>query len=172
MKHVWAPWRIAYILGAKPGGCFLCIRKTRRYRERHHILADNAHAFVVLNRYPYTSGHLMVAPWRHIAGLDAMTPAELYAFFHLVRFATAALTRALAPDGINLGANLGQAAGAGLEAHVHFHIVARWNGDHNFMPVIGDTMVMPEHLAATYARLLPFFESYAAPERDSQDPAP
>jgi ATP adenylyltransferase len=96
-----------------------------------------------------------------------MTPVELRDFFHLTQFSTGAITQALAPDGINVGANLGKAAGAGFEDHIHFHIVARWNGDHNFMPVIGDTMVMPEHLSATYTRLLPFFKAYSAPAQHS-----
>jgi len=159
MKRVWAPWRIRYILGEKPAECIFCIRRTRGYRKRHFILKESAHAFVMLNRYPYTAGHLMVIPVRHVADPDELTREELADFFLLVRFAARSLKAALTPDGLNLGANLGKAAGAGVEEHFHFHIVARWDGDHNFMPVIGKTMVAAEYLEKTYARLVPFFKA-------------
>ncbi len=158
MKQVWAPWRIQYILGKKGKSCFLCIRKSKGYRRRHLILAETDHSHVLLNKYPYTSGHLMVVTRRHVADLSGMTDEELTDFFKLVRFSVNAMKKALKPDGVNIGANLGKAAGAGADDHFHFHVVARWNGDNNFMPVIGDTMVMPEHLEKTYDRLEPYFE--------------
>ena len=157
MKNVWSPWRIDYILGKKPKGCFLCIKKTRGYRERCLILAETEHAFVILNKYPYTVGHLMVVPWRHVAGLDGLTAEELTGLFELVRSASKKLRKAVRPDGLNIGINLGKVAGAGAEDHLHVHIVARWSGDHNFMPVMSSTMVMPEALETTYKRLLPYF---------------
>jgi len=157
MKNVWAPWRIDYILGKKPKGCFLCIKKTRGYRERCLILAETEHAFVILNKYPYTAGHLMVVPWRHVADLDGLTPEELAGLFELVRSAAKKLRKAVRPEALNIGINLGKVAGAGAEDHLHVHIVARWNGDHNFMPVMSSTMVMPEALETTYKRLLPYF---------------
>lgn len=157
MKPVWAPWRIKYILEKKTPDCFLCIPRTRGYRRRSFILAESEHAFVVLNRYPYTAGHAMVAPWRHIPDLSHMNDQELCDFFSLVRHSAAAMTTALQCEGMNMGANIGSAAGAGLADHFHFHLVARWNGDHNFMPVIGRTPVASEYLEATYERLLPAF---------------
>lgn len=161
MNNVWAPWRIDYILGKKEKGCFLCIKKTRGYRKRRFILAESRHGFVTLNKYPYTAGHLMVVPWRHVPDLEGLKAEELADVSELVRFASTRLKKALRPDGINIGINLGKAGGAGAEEHLHVHIVARWTGDHNFMPVMSDTMVMPEMLEATYNRLLPFFTRQA-----------
>ncbi len=158
MNNIWAPWRIKYILGKKGNGCFLCIKKTRGYRQRRFILAETEHSFLILNRYPYTAGHLMVVPWRHVSDLECLKPDELSDLFRLVQFASGRLQKALRPDGLNIGINLGKVGGAGLEEHLHIHIVARWNGDHNFMPVMSDTMIMPEMLESTYARLMPFFQ--------------
>ncbi|MEI6126835.1 MAG: HIT domain-containing protein [Pseudomonadota bacterium] len=158
MKQVSAPWRIQYILGKKSKKCFLCINKRRDSKKKKLILAETLHCYVILNKYPYTSGHLMVIPKKHVADLDGLTQEELTDFFLLVRAAAAALKKALRPDGLNMGVNLGKVAGASAEDHFHFHIVARWNGDHNFMPVIGNTMVISEYLEETYKRLLPYFQ--------------
>jgi len=160
MENVWAPWRIKYILSEKEPGCIFCISRTGRYQKKNYILAQSKHAFVMLNRYPYTAGHLMVVPNRHIPDLQSLKKPELNDFFHLLRFASQALKQAVHPDALNIGANIGSAAGAGIEDHLHFHIVARWNGDHNFMPVISETMVISEHLEGTYERLLPFFKKF------------
>ena len=160
MKKIWAPWRIKYILGKKSEKCIFCINKTAGYKKRHLILTGSKHSFVIMNKYPYTVGHLMVVPHRHISGLDKMDEEELTDFFLLLRFSINALSKAMNPDGINVGANLGEAAGAGVKEHLHFHIVARWNGDHNFMPVMNDTMIISEQLEKTYERLLPFFEKH------------
>jgi ATP adenylyltransferase len=158
MKQIWAPWRIKYILEPKSNKCIFCIKKTKDYRKRHLILTESKHSFIMLNKYPYTAGHLMVIPRRHLPNLDEFTHDEISDFFLLVRFASQALNKAINPDGFNLGANLGKSAGAGTEEHFHFHIVARWNGDHNFLPVISNTMAIPEYLGDTYRRLLPFFQ--------------
>ena len=158
MKSVWAPWRISYILSKKQKGCIFCIKKTSGYKKRNYILAESKHSFVILNKYPYTAGHLMVVPKKHIPDLESLKDEELTDFFTLVRSASIALKKAIKPEGLNIGANLGKAAGAGIEAHLHFHIVARWDGDHNFMPIIGDTMVIPEQIKKTYEKLLPYFE--------------
>ena len=158
MNNLWAPWRISYILGKKEKGCFLCIKKTRGYRERRFILAESQHGFVMLNKYPYTTGHLMVVPWRHVSDLEGLKSEELADVFELVRFASARMKKALRPDGLNVGINLGKVGGAGAEEHLHVHIVARWTGDHNFMPVMTGAMVMPEALESTYKRLLPYFK--------------
>ena len=158
MKTILAPWRIGYILAPKGKGCFLCIKRTRGYQRRHLILRETEACYVLLNKYPYSAAHVMVVPKRHIADLDGCEPDELSDFITLIRDTARVLKKALGADGLNLGANLGKAAGAGLEEHVHFHIVPRWNGDHNFMPMLGDTYVLPEYLEDTYTRLLPYFE--------------
>ena len=158
MKQVWAPWRIKYILGKKQKKCFLCVRKTKDYARKQLILKESKHALVMLNKYPYTAGHLMVVTRKHVPCLETLTQDELTDFFMLVRFSSSALMKAINPDGMNMGANIGKAAGAGAEDHFHFHIVARWNGDNNFLPVLGKTMVMSEYLEKTYDRLLPFFK--------------
>jgi len=159
MNRIWAPWRIRYILGKKQKGCFLCIKKTKGYALKHFVLAETRNCLVLLNKYPYAAGHLMVIPRKHIADLDGLTGEELSEFFHLVRAAAGALKKALKPQGLNIGANLGSAAGAGADDHFHFHIVPRWNGDHNFMPVLGRTIILPDYLESTYKKLLPYFQA-------------
>lgn len=130
--------------------------------KRHLILHESAHAMVIMNKYPYAPGHLMVIPKRHIKDVRDLTRDELPDFFELVQIAISALEKAFKPHGFNIGANLGKVAGAGEESHLHFHIVARWNGDANFMPVIGQTRIMSEYLEQTYARLLPCFPNSAS----------
>ncbi|MCX8043782.1 MAG: HIT domain-containing protein [Desulfobacterota bacterium] len=163
MKRIWAPWRIQYILGKKEKGCFLCIERNRSVRRTRYILAETEYSAVVLNKYPYATGHLLVMPKRHVPDLDSLTHDEMVDLFMLMKNAAAAIRSALSPDGMNIGINLGKAAGAGLAEHLHIHIVPRWNGDHNFMPVIADTMVLPEHLDAMYARIAPFFSGIGHP---------
>lgn len=158
MRTIHAPWRINYILGPKDKGCFLCIKRSRGYQQRHFILRETQAWYVLLNKYPYSAAHVMVVPRRHVADLETFTPDELLDFIKLTRDTARVLKKAVGAHGLNLGANLGRAAGAGLEEHFHFHIVSRWNGDHNFMPVLGDTYVLPEYLEETYRRLLPHFK--------------
>ena len=166
MDHLWAPWRMAYILSGEElrDGCVFCTLPARGV-ERHReslILVAGAAAFVIMNRFPYNNGHIMVVPHRHV-GDPADLPVEEYqACTELVRRATRTLRDVLGAHGANLGMNLGRVAGAGIEHHCHWHIVPRWNGDTNFMPVIGETKVMSEHLDATYDRLRPHFASLAA----------
>jgi ATP adenylyltransferase len=159
VKTLWAPWRIKYILGKKPGSCVFCIKKGRDYMKRHLILHESAHAMIIMNKYPYAPGHLMVIPKRHLRDLRELSPEELLDLFEQVRSAITALEKALKPQGFNIGANLGKVAGAGEENHLHFHVVARWNGDANFMPVIGKTNILSEYLEDTYDRLLPYFSN-------------
>ena len=167
MKRIWSPWRIEYILDKKPKACFLCLKNSRGYRKRHHVLSESRHTYTVLNRFPYITGHLMVITKRHVADMDGLTAEEHDDFFQQVRLAARRLKQALRPDGLNIGANLGKGAGAGAEAHLHFHIVPRWKGDHNFMPIIGETMSLPEALDQTYNRMLPFFEEPQPDQRSS-----
>lgn len=160
---MWAPWRMAYIRGPKAGGCIFCdypAGPASRYRERL-VLCVRPQAFVILNRYPFAAGHLMVVPRRHASDLSELSREEYAALFDLVRDAAAALRAACNAEGLNIGLNLGAPAGAGIAEHLHVHVVPRWRGDLNFMPVIGDVHVMPEALDATYARLLPHFAPLA-----------
>lgn len=162
MKNLWAPWRMAYILGedeqAKTNGCIFCVDQEFSGADKSRlILATTGLSLVMMNRYPYNNGHLLVAPRRHtgeLAGLNAEEKADL---IMLVDRATAALKKDMNPDGFNVGLNLGQAAGAGVAEHLHFHIVPRWKGDVNFMTVLDDVRVVPEHLLATFERLLNLF---------------
>jgi ATP adenylyltransferase len=152
-----------YILSPKGGACIFCGLAGADAAEMGDklVLVATDTAFVVLNRYPFNTGHLLVVPKRHVADLGALGEEESNALFRLVRAATARLTRAVGAQGANIGLNLGAAAGAGISDHLHVHIVPRWDGDTNFMPVVSDLRVMPEYLSETYARLLPHFSDVA-----------
>lgn len=154
---IWAPWRIEYILGSKEGGCFLCRMFGERRDRENLILKRGKTCAVVMNRYPYNSAHLMVTPYRHLETLKAMNAEERIEMTDLCIEAVEILKAALRPDGFNLGYNLGAAAGAGLKDHIHQHIVPRWTGDTNFMPVLADTRVMPQALLEQYDVLFPLF---------------
>ena len=149
-ENLWAPWRMEYILGPKGGECVFC-------EPSDLLLAQRASAFVCLNKYPFAAGHLLVVPTRHVSGLEELEPAEADEFFRLLRESVARLRDAIRPDGVNVGMNLGKAAGAGIAEHLHAHVVPRWNGDTNFMPVIADMRVMPQYLQDTKKRLSPHF---------------
>ncbi len=154
---------MAYIRGAREQGCIFCrypAEPTSMRRERL-MLCERRDAFVMLNRYPFASSHVMVVPTRHVSDLGELTAPEHAALFELVRDACAVLQKAVNAEGLNVGLNLGAAAGAGIAEHLHVHIVPRWRGDHNFMPVIADVSVMPEALDDTWARLEPLFRPLA-----------
>ena len=156
-RPLWAPWRIEYIRQEKDDECFLC-RIFAETKDRENLLLYRGKTCAILmNRYPYNSGHLLVAPYRHIAELDGFTADEVAEMAALSARAVAALREVMAPQGFNIGYNLGEAAGAGLKDHLHQHIVPRWVGDTNFMPVLGGSRVMPEALAATCDLLLKKF---------------
>ena len=157
METIWAPWRIKYILGKKSGSCIFCYKISKDYKRKNLILYEGSHCLVIMNKYPYAPGHLMVIPKRHLKELGELTRDETVDLFDLVKLGISAVQKALNPHGFNIGANLGKVAGAGEDGHLHFHIVARWNGDANFMPIIGKTNVISEHLEKTYERLLPYF---------------
>jgi ATP adenylyltransferase len=154
MDRVWAPWRMQYINQAdKIEGCIFCVLPARNEDRKNLILHRGENAFIMLNSFPYNPGHMMVAPFQHTADMYALDDSTLLEIDHLVRYAVRLLTETVSPDGFNLGVNLGRTAGAGVLDHVHWHIVPRWNGDTNFMPVVADTKVLPESLDATYDKL-------------------
>ena len=154
MERLWAPWRMPYIASAdEPQGCLFCRVARARDDRKHLVVHRGAHAFVMLNRYPYNPGHLMVAGFSHAASLADLTPAERQALVEETMLAEHALAKEYRPHGLNLGANLGRVAGAGFPGHLHVHLVPRWNGDTNFMPVVAETKVLPESLSRTWSRL-------------------
>ncbi|HBG45985.1 MAG TPA: HIT family hydrolase [Deltaproteobacteria bacterium] len=157
MRQMWAPWRSEYIHAEKEAGCVFCKATAARPGEGL-VLFNGSVSVVVLNKFPYNSGHLMVAPSRHVAKVEELTPEESIDMFRLIRHCTSVLTKAMNPGGFNIGMNVGKAAGAGIDDHLHMHVVPRWNGDINFMPVLSDVKVIPEHLQKTLSLLLPFFE--------------
>lgn len=159
MERLWAPWRLAFIEGEeKPQGCIFCVfPKEGRDRERL-ILARSAHAFVILNKFPYNNGHLMVVPNRHVADLAELPDEEFVDVQRALRTSIGVIREVYGPDALNVGMNLGRAAGAGIADHLHWHAVPRWAGDVNFMPVLAETRVIPEHLDATWAKLRPAFD--------------
>ena len=159
MDHLWSPWRLAYITGSgQPTGCVFC-SALEAADAAPLIVYRGTTCFIILNLFPYNSGHLMVVPNRHLASLDACTQEERAELIELTRRCEVALTEAYAPHGINLGINLGKPAGAGVLDHVHMHVVPRWNGDTNFMSVVGETRVLSEELPATVAKLRPLWTS-------------
>ena len=161
MERLWAPWRHAYV--TSPGGdvnaCIFC--HTFEPGRDELVLARGRVSFVILNLYPYNSGHLMVVPNRHVATLASTTSDEQAELMRFMRHAEMALTEAYAPQGLNIGVNLGRPAGAGVLDHLHVHLVPRWNGDTNFMTVVGNVRVLPEELDVTAKRLRPIFERLA-----------
>lgn len=165
-KRLWAPWRMPWIKESSGGltNCFLCdiIADSPENDRENLLLYRGNQAVIVLNRYPYCNGHLMVAPVRHIHDPRQFEPAEIAEIGLLVQLALDTLTTAFDPDGFNLGYNIGRISGAGLEEHVHQHIVPRWNGDTNFMPVVGKTKVISQDLWDTYDELLPALRSLKA----------
>jgi len=153
MEQLWAPWRIEYIQKAKEIGCILCQKPRENNDEANFILYRGQNNFIILNAFPYNPGHLMVAPYRHIANLQDLTDEEVKEHFDIIRKSLKLLEETMKPDGFNIGLNIGKVAGAGIEGHIHTHIVPRWQGDTNFMPVLTDTRVMSEALTATYEKL-------------------
>jgi len=155
METIWAPWRVGYILGEGepppppgPKGCIFCDKPGAGDDTLHLVVARARHCFVLLNLYPYNNGHLMVAPYRHVSRLEELPDEEIAEVMQVAKRAETVLRDKLNPDGFNIGMNLGRVAGAGIDAHLHLHIVPRWSGDANFMPVLADTKVIPQSLDA------------------------
>lgn len=160
MKQLWAPWRMSYIdQGAKEEGCIFCTHYRKDDLKASLVLAQTPHSVVMMNKYPYNSGHLLVAPKRHENNPANLPGEEFIDLNEALRRSIEIIQRVFKPGGVNLGMNLGKCAGAGIEDHLHWHIVPRWEGDTNFMPVIAETRVMPQHLMDTYDRLEPFFQN-------------
>ena len=156
MERLWAPWRGEYVKSAgkdEDQGCLFCEKPKEGDDEKALIVARSEQSFAMLNRYPYNSGHLMVAPFRHVGELEQVEDDESLDMQRMMQRCVKALKEAMQPDGFNIGMNLGVVAGAGIPDHLHWHVVPRWNGDTNFMPVSADTKVLPDYLEETAVRL-------------------
>ena len=153
MKRLWAPWRIDYVRAPVPAVCIFCAKPRENQDEKNFILFRGQFNFIILNVYPYNPGHLMVVPFRHLAWLEETGDEERNEHYHLVSRAVGILRQSCGTDSFNIGMNLGRTAGAGIDDHIHTHVVPRWNGDNNFMPVIGETRVISESLEDIYRRL-------------------
>ena len=158
MERLWTPWRMEYILSKKSGQCIFCDMLEAGDDRSCYILHRGQRAFVVLNRYPYNNGHLMVVPYEHVASLEDLDEKTLSELMQLVNKGMAALRETMNPHGFNIGANLGKAAGAGVDDHVHIHVVPRWEGDTNFMTILAGIRMVPEMLDQTCSRLGAAFE--------------
>jgi len=152
MKVLWAPWRLKYITGDKEEGCIFCKKPKEGNDKDNLILYTGETSFIIMNRYPYSNGHLMTVPYKHTNNLSDLTPDERLELMNLTAKCLDIL-QVIKPEGFNIGMNIGRTGGAGIDDHLHFHIVPRWSGDTNFMPVIGDIRVMPEYLEDTYETL-------------------
>lgn len=150
MKQLWAPWRIEYILGPKPDACVFCLPDSTEEDEERLVLHRGGHAFVIMNRYPYNNGHIMVCPYRHVSELTELSREEAHDVMDLVQLCSGILKKHFNCEGINVGLNLGKAAGAGIGEHLHFHLVPRWNGDSSFIAVMDDVRTIPQHIRETY----------------------
>ena len=167
VKYLWSPWRLKYVVSAnRSRECIFCEVLTEN-SESTLLLYQGETCFIQLNLYPYSPGHLMVVPKRHLPSLTSATVQERIEMITLVARAEVALTEVYAPQGLNVGINLGTAAGAGVVDHIHVHVVPRWSGDTNFMTVIGDTRVLPEELEQTSAKLRPILKRLAVSEKKS-----
>jgi len=157
MKHLWAPWRMDYILEKDSEGCILCKKVAENSDRKNLVLHRGCYCFIIMNKFPYNNGHLMIAPFRHVGSFEELKKREILELMNLLKESLLNLKKALNPDGFNVGMNLGKVAGAGIEDHIHIHVVPRWNGDTNFMPILASTKVMPDYLENTYELLKGYF---------------
>ena len=164
MENLWAPWRMDYILGKREPYCIFCPDGDGHTDEERLILHRGRLVMVMMNKFPYNNGHLLVAPWRHVAGLEELSEEEMTAIMQWITISIQVLKLIMHPNGFNVGLNLGGAAGAGVEGHLHFHVVPRWQGDTNFLTVFGDIRSIPEHLKQTYEKLLSHFKKESVDE--------
>ncbi len=158
MRRLWAPWRMEYILSEKGSECIFCKKIKEDRDEDNYILYRGTNSFVMMNVYPYNNGHLMVMPYLHLSTLEELGTDVMFDMMNITQKAISILRDVLNPDGFNVGMNFGKIAGAGMPSHLHIHIIPRWMGDTDFMPLVAETRVMPEHLKITYRKLLPFFK--------------
>ncbi len=158
METLWAPWRLDYILGPKPDSCVFCLPEDPATDKERLVLLRGRYNFVIMNKFPYNSGHLMVTPFRHVMNLTDLDAAESHEMMDMLRACVTVLQTHYNPQGVNVGLNIGEAAGAGIKEHLHFHLVPRWNGDSSFMAVFSEVRVLPEHLSVAWAKLRPAFE--------------
>jgi ATP adenylyltransferase len=152
-NNLWAPWRGEYVGSEREEGCVFCLARDDAGNPRRLVVAEGELCFLIMNRFPYATGHLMVLPKEHVAELEELSPEVWSEMLELAKAAKAALTKLYNPDGFNMGLNLGSAAGAGIAQHLHLHIVPRWEGDNNFMPVLADVRVQPQHMDEVYLDL-------------------
>ncbi len=157
IQPIWAPWRLEYILSKKGPECIFCVKPKEEKDEENLILRRSALGFVIMNLYPYNNGHLMVVPYRHVYSITDLNNDELLDLMKMTQQAVSCLKEAFRPEGFNIGLNIGRVAGAGIEEHLHFHIIPRWVGDTHFMAVLGEVRVIPEHVKSTYHKLFPLF---------------
>ena len=157
MRPLWAPWRIDFIQSPKPSGCILCELPREKRDADNLILYRGRHSFVMMNLYPYNNGHLLISPYAHAAGLEALEDALLLDLMKTLKLSIQVVKEALSCEGMNIGINSGKAAGAGIADHLHWHLVPRWAGDTNFMASLGEVRVIPEHLKTTYGKLKGLF---------------
>ncbi len=164
MKNLWTPWRMSYILGQekKIQGCIFEAAGEVRFAKEALMLHRNRHTVVLLNRFPYANGHLLVAPISHVGELSDLNIEESGAVMEMIKLCTVILKKHLKPAGFNIGLNIGKVAGAGIDDHLHFHIIPRWPDDQNFMTVIGEIRTIPEHIDNTFEQLLPDFNLISA----------
>ena len=160
MDKLWAPWRMEYILSEKSEGCIFCDKPAENKDRDNLILWRGEYSFVIMNFYPYNNGHVMIVPYRHINDLNLIEDPESLELFNGMATSTHILKKLFKPEGFNIGMNLGRIAGAGIDDHLHFHIVPRWSGDTNFMPIVGHTKVVSEGLWETYDQLYPYFNQH------------
>jgi ATP adenylyltransferase len=158
LKALWAPWRLESVLAPKAERCIFCQFPSEDRDRENLVLGRSARSFVMLNKFPYNSGHLMVIPRRHVSDLTALADDEFADLHELLKTSVAVVAKAYRPEGFNVGMNLGRVAGAGIDDHLHYHVVPRWNGDCSFMPVLSETKVMVEHLQSSFDRLRRCFD--------------
>jgi len=160
MDNLYSPWRIDYILTEKKKGCIFCIKPQENDDKKYLILKRGKFSYIIMNLFPYNNAHLMVVPYRHVSNLSLLNDEELFELIKLTQLCEKVINKVYTPDGLNVGINLGESAGAGIAEHLHVHIVPRWNGDTNFISTVGNTRVIPEKMEDTYNKLLKAFESY------------
>jgi ATP adenylyltransferase len=160
VEQLWAPWRMELVSrGEEPKGCIFCDLPRAQNDRENLVLGRTERTFAMLNKYPYNNGHLMVVPRMHVSDVHALSTEDYLELAEMLRIALRLVGRAYAPQGANLGMNVGRVAGAGIADHVHWHVVPRWGGDTNYMPILAETKVMVEHLHASWDRLRPLFEA-------------